>query len=512
MTVKRKVVFILVDELFADFLHDPVVDEVLQIPNIRRLMELGCTFTSAITNAPICCPSRTAIHTGESPYKMNSFCNATPYRGESINPNISSKKTREPCTGKSWAHVCRDDHGLKVYSVGKLHLVGGEKQGFDNGFTREFIAMHVEDQVGQTRGLPRNPVTIIPNVEYIAKRSGEGIGPYHEYDILVTKIGVDLIKNHTVDVVQINLLETHFPFLSCKKWFDVYKDIVKTIPKMYRYDRNGDTLFHEWVSDWMNVVPGYGTNNTLDEADQLLAAYFGMISTVDENIGSLVDAMESVGMDNMTVILTSDHGELATRGRGSRENEKIGLIGKSMMYAGSTAVPLIVVDRSVESDMYCKTPVDLTTIFSTIIGTVTESHTAKSLVTIANSPDDLNVCVTSHYDAFGANSPAFMVRDGYYQLNYYMPYNGVTYEPELYDIRIDPLTWRDISKGKQWLVELYKMKLFGLVPVETVKSTASRVRLQKIAMLGGREAVNNMGMMHATRISEDLADELKLYA
>ena len=64
-----------------------------------------------------------------------------------------------------------------------------------------------------------------------------------------------------------------------------------------------------------------------------IAAYYGLVSFVDHNVGRLVKALEDSGLAGETrVIYTSDHGD----NLGAR-----GLWGKSNMYDDAAAVPMI---------------------------------------------------------------------------------------------------------------------------------------------------------------------------
>ena len=65
-----------------------------------------------------------------------------------------------------------------------------------------------------------------------------------------------------------------------------------------------------------------------------IAAYYGLVSFLDDNVGKVLAALEAAGVAATTrVIYTSDHGD----NLGCRT-----LWGKSVMYEESAAVPLIV--------------------------------------------------------------------------------------------------------------------------------------------------------------------------
>ena len=80
-----------------------------------------------------------------------------------------------------------------------------------------------------------------------------------------------------------------------------------------------------------------------------IAAYFGMISFLDHNIGRLMTALEEAGlMDSTRVAYTSDHGDnLGCRG----------FWGKSNMYQDSVAVPMITAGPDIPARPVCRDPV-----------------------------------------------------------------------------------------------------------------------------------------------------------
>src|SRR4029453_14339877 len=55
---------------------------LVKTPNINRLASEGTYFTNAYCGAPTCVPARTSLMSGMFPSDFNSFCNATPFRGQ----------------------------------------------------------------------------------------------------------------------------------------------------------------------------------------------------------------------------------------------------------------------------------------------------------------------------------------------------------------------------------------------------------------------------------------------
>ena len=90
-----------------------------------------------------------------------------------------------------------------------------------------------------------------------------------------------------------------------------------------------------------------------------IAAYFGLVTFLDDNIGKILRALEETGLaGNTRVIYSSDHGDnLGTRG----------MWGKSTMYEESAGIPLIMAGPDVPAGSVCATPVTLVDAFPTII-------------------------------------------------------------------------------------------------------------------------------------------------
>ncbi|RTZ93197.1 MAG: hypothetical protein DSY81_10705 [Bacillota bacterium] len=97
---------------------------------------------------------------------------------------------------------------------------------------------------------------------------------------------------------------------------------------------------------------------TPDVVKEHLAAYYAMISQLDEQVGRLVDALQKNGLsENTLVIFTSDHG-LAV---GSH-----GLFGKQNLYEHSTRVPMVVAGPGVTAGCVSNQPIYLHDLVATI--------------------------------------------------------------------------------------------------------------------------------------------------
>ncbi len=172
-----------------------------------------------------------------------------------------------------------------------------------------------------------------------------------------------------------------------------------------------------------------------------LAAYHGMVSYLDHNIGQLLDTLEETGLAASTrVIYTSDHGD----NLGNR-----GFWGKSVMYDEAVAVPLIMAGDGIPAGKEVRTPVSLVDLHPTFLEALGETEEpgaaprpGRSLLAIAHEPDDLARMVFSEYHAVGATAGMYMLRDGRCKYVHY-----VGHRPQLFDLETDPHEATDLGQS-----------------------------------------------------------------
>ena len=174
-----------------------------------------------------------------------------------------------------------------------------------------------------------------------------------------------------------------------------------------------------------------------------IAAYFGMVSFLDDNIGKLLLALEQTGLSGETrVIYTSDHGD----NLGAR-----GLWGKSNMYEDAAGVPLLMAGPGVAEGFVCREPVSLVDGFPTILDCVGVRRGAADADLPGASLFDVvrghigPRTVFSEYHASGSVTGAFMIRRGRYKFVYYA---GM--DPQLFDVVADPWETRDLAPDPAW--------------------------------------------------------------
>ena len=108
------------------------------------------------------------------------------------------------------------------------------------------------------------------------------------------------------------------------------------MPKQYAAAERPD---HPYLREYAHCVDYDAHFKSAADVKRAIAGYYGLVSSVDENIGNVLRALERSGLAADTrVVYTSDHGDNV----GAR-----GLWGKSTLYEESAGVPLIVAGEGV---------------------------------------------------------------------------------------------------------------------------------------------------------------------
>jgi choline-sulfatase len=444
----------------------------VQTPNLDRLAGRGLRFLNAVTPSPICVPARAAFATGQPVHRCRYWDNSIAYDGRV----------------RGWGHALQDA-SVSVESIGKLHY---QKESLPTGFDVEHIPMHLYKGVGMVWASIRDP---LPEQRPTSKRMlGEHIGPgesdYTRYDQAVTDLAIDWIKGRGRQkdkpwCLYVGLVAPHFPLVAPPAFFDLYPPASLPEPKLR--PGTGYTL-HPWLQQHEDFWSHEATLKDDDERRTAMAAYFGLTSWLDHNVGRLVAALDVAGLSGTTrVVYASDHGDnLGARGQW----------GKSNLYRESVDVPLIIAGPGVPQGT-CATPVSLLDLSVTILDSLgidaadaLPQAEGRSLFDIARKPEDADRFVFSEYHAVGSNTAAYMLRNGRWKYHHY-----VRHEPELFDLANDPEETTNLAQDRQYadLIRMLHGELCRRCNPEAVDAQAKADQVALIERLGGVEVVMNMG-------------------
>lgn len=220
----------------------------------------------------------------------------------------------------------------------------------------------------------------------------------------------------------------HFPLVAPPEFYDLYPLDRLPPPRLYREE---DRPRHPVIAAMREVIAyvKYFDEHTVKVAR---AAYHGMVSCLDHNVGRVLAALQASGLAGYTrIVYTSDHGDNI----GHR-----GMWGKSVMYEESAAIPMILAGVGVPAGRRVDAPVSLVDCYQTILegaGIAPDTGAERdlpghSLYRIAAGERPRRT-VLSEYHAVGAPTGFFMIRHGRYKYVHY-----VGYPPQLFDLESDP--------------------------------------------------------------------------
>jgi len=443
---------------------------MIKTPHLDGLAARGTRFTSAYTNCPICVPARASFATGRYVHQIRYWDNAIAYDG------------RVP----SWGHRLME-RGHRVTSIGKLHYVDSDAR--RNGFDEEILPLHIVNGEGDLLGLIRDELPVRPGSKKLGPEAGAGDSEYTRYDREIAATTQRWLESAAAQqddkpwVLYVGFVSPHFPLIAPPEFYAMYPEAEVPWPLMYARDERPR---HPFI-DAMRKCLCYDDEFDEPMVRRAIAAYFGLVSLLDHNVGQILQTLEKTGLAASTrVIYSSDHGDnLGTRG----------LWGKSTMYEESAGIPLIMAGPDVPQGAVCDAPVSLVDAYPTIMqavggpGAADPDLPGRSLIDIANAHLSERT-ILSEYHAAGAMCGSYMIRHGKYK---YIHYVGLP--PMLFDLAADPSERSDLGRNPDYadVVKACETALRKVVDPEAADRQAKADQTAKIAAVGGKDAILKRG-------------------
>jgi len=328
MADRPNVLFLMDDE------HRPYVfgyagDDVVRTPTVDRLAETGTVFENAYTPAPVCVPARQSMMVGQLP----KTCGCEGW--EDLDPGSYT-------FARHFA-----EHGYMTTCAGKLHHKGWDQM------------------QGWRKRLGPTPMKRPVHHEYLDKKDPEAFDRWEKdydpgsewkwsYAKEVKRAGIGDSRVQVQDrrsvegteqyisqyfnspfydrqraderpiLLKVSLVQPHFPYFTDRENFEYYLNRVDPYLEV--------PPDHPFLRKYA-VEPGVDASER--ELRRASAAYYGMVDTVDEYFGRVMDALEAAGedLDEWIVVYTSDHGEMLG---------EHGVWEKKKFYEASARVPLVI--------------------------------------------------------------------------------------------------------------------------------------------------------------------------
>ena len=340
----------------------------LKMPNIRKLMNKGTTFTRAISSSPLCAPARACLASGLK-YE---------------NCKVADNSENYPLYQKTFYSVLRDK-GYSVGGVGKFDLHKPTHWWGLSGWTEDLASMgftHGIDNAGKLDAVVSGRYE--PKDPYMKHLHKIGMAQYHCDDLLgrgykthptalkdedycdnwIGSNAISMIKSFSKEkpwFMQVNFTGPHDPFDVTKKMKERWKDAVFPKPA------------------------GWNQNNDID-INSVRQNYAAMLENIDRNIELIIQEITNRNeLENTIIIYSSDHGEMLG---------DFNMFGKAKHQKPSIHIPLIIKGPEFLKGIYSDALVELQDLTCTITesaGTqMSEAKDSLSLLPILTGKRDFH--------------------------------------------------------------------------------------------------------------------------
>lgn len=289
---KPNILYIFTDQQFGDAMSN-TGNPHLKTPAMDKIAAHGLRFDNAYCAFPLCVPSRMSMFSGRMPHQSGIFANTT----ESAEPY------KLPMVGK-----IMKDNGYETHWTGKWHLTVPENQKEVHGFNEIFAG-------GGYGGL--DSLKAANAVEFLSKKHAE---PF----FLVVSL------NNPHDCCELSRgQELKMDTLGPPPGIDQLPPLPANVDIP---EKEPDFLRRFQYADSSHTFPAINWSDK--KIREYTWGYYRLVEKVDNDIATILDALERYGLEENTIIIfSSDHGD----GLGMhRWNQKWSL------YEESARVPLIV--------------------------------------------------------------------------------------------------------------------------------------------------------------------------
>jgi len=290
----------------------------MRTPHLDYLSNDGITFSRAYADCPVCVPGRAAVMTGKSVFS----------HGMGIND-----RTNEYFTTENTLPTLLRQCGYQTCGIGKMHFHPQHiRHGFDETHPLDeyyrWIARSGSLEQPRRHGLGENELyaTMATVPESLTLTSW------------ITEQAVDYITERRDPTMPfftwISYSKPHPPLDPPEPYYSMYRNCAISIPEVgewARSDRRPSVVKRQQMAHSTDKM----SDTLIREAK---AAYYGLITHIDYNIGRIMAALQDTGPffsanDNTLIIFSSDHGEYLF-------DHKLG--AKGQFLEGSAHIPFIV--------------------------------------------------------------------------------------------------------------------------------------------------------------------------
>jgi len=322
-------------------------DPMAKTPHLDALAARGVRFDRAYCTFPLCGPSRNSILTGLYPNSTGIYLNGQIFR-QSIpkHPSLSQAFRLSGYfagrIGKLYHYNVPNSVGTNGHDDPASWELEFNPAGVDR--MREHPQIHtlIPDQFGGTLSWYASPA-----------------GADQHTDALQAKDAAWVLERCANDrsrpfLMALGFFRPHTPFVAPKAYFDAFDPAAMRVVRGVAEDRVDIPK--------PALASGKKEQDEMTEATEreILQAYYASVSFMDAQVGSVIAALDRLGLsDNTILVFTSDHGY---------HLGEHGLWQKMSLFEESARVPLMIVAPGVgQPGSVVSTPVSLVDLYPTLL-------------------------------------------------------------------------------------------------------------------------------------------------
>lgn len=481
------ILFIMYDQLRFDYLSCAGHPH-LNTPHFDRVAAMGVRFSNAYVQSPICGASRMCYYTGRYASSHGAQWNGFPLRVGEHTLGDHLRKLGMDCWLLGKTHMKADAIGMARLGLSPDSTIGARQAecGFDAWARDDGLWGYGPDGYYDEKRSPYN--------EYLKSKGYDGENPWADYanagvtddqiasgwmfrnadqpaNIREQDSETPWLTSQTIEFMEqtkgpwcahVSFIKPHWPYIVPAPYHNMYGP--NHVPQARR---------HAVELENPHPVLGAYQGNKIAQAfqrdevrDKVIPAYMGLIKQCDDQLGHLLDHLETTGtLKDTMIVLTSDHGDyLGDHWLGE----------KDLFHEQSVKVPLIIYDPRTSADATRGTvsdalveSIDLAATFVEAAGGKVPDHIIEGrslLPWLRGEVPEWREFVISEYDYSATphcvklgleprDARLFMVFDGRYKM---MHAEG-GFRPMLFDLAEDPDEFHDLGKGDTHVAEIDRL-------------------------------------------------------
>lgn len=481
------ILFIMYDQLRFDYLSCSGHPH-LETPNFDRIAAKGVRFSNAYVQSPVCGASRMSTYTGRYCSSHGAQWNGFPLRVGEQTMGDHLRKAGMDCWLIGKTHMKADAEGMARLGLSADSVIGARQAdcGFDvwvrddglwgqgpDGFYDEKRSPY--NEYLKSKGYEsENPWADFANagIENSEKASGwmfdnaDKPANIREEDSETPWLTSEAIR--FIDQAQgswcahVSYIKPHWPYIVPAPYHAMYGP--QHVPPANRHPIEREHAHPVYGAYMENKIAKAFQQDEVRE--KVIPAYMGLIKQCDDQLGRLLDHLESTNkMDETMIVLTSDHGDyLGDHWLGE----------KDLFHDPSVKIPLIIYDPSCAADSTRGTvcsalveSIDLAPTFVEVADAPIPDHIleGRSLMPHLHGTatqgrefviSEYDYSVTPQCSKLGLeprNARLFMVFDGRFKM---MHAEG-GFRAMLFDLKNDPDELHDLAKTDSHQAELNRL-------------------------------------------------------